>query len=256
MRPPARHAGHVTADADGTLTGRSRTSPDAAARADVLLVPGAAGDGVQVHAVDAAARRGRRRGLPRHDPPARRRDASTARRPRGARRRGGAGRPRWPALLTRRRAARRPSRSASPSGASTRPWTTCGRATSSAGRSARFQALKHRLADLCDRRRQAPRRGPVRRRALRSGDDPDLAVAAALAQAYCSRVAVHGGRGVRAAARRDRLSPGSTRRTLPQAGQGRPDRARHAEHASRTLERARAPTDPAGIRELTFSSSA
>ena len=53
-----------------------------------------------------------------------------------------------------------------------------------------FQALKHRLADVFVARRDRQRRRPVCRGDVAAGA-PDASLATAVAQAWCSDVAVH-----------------------------------------------------------------
>ena len=54
-----------------------------------------------------------------------------------------------------------------------------------------FQALKHRLADLYVQVESGAARPPGTPRRRLAAGDADLAVAAAVAQAYCAEVAVH-----------------------------------------------------------------
>ena len=89
-----------------------------------------------------------------------------------------------------------------------------------------FQALKHRLADLYVLVEQAACRGPLRRRDGRRRATRTRRSPRRVAQAYCADVAVQGGRGVRAAARRHRHDLGAPGAPVPQAREGGPDRAR------------------------------
>jgi alkylation response protein AidB-like acyl-CoA dehydrogenase len=110
-----------------------------------------------------------------------------------------------------------------------------------------FQAIKHRLADLyvmVESARAAARYAA----ATAAEDDPDRRVAACVAQAYCSQVAVkaaeecvqlHGGIG---------NDLGASGAPVPQARQGRPDRLRHCRSTPATPRRARGPAgQPTGI---------
>ena len=114
-----------------------------------------------------------------------------------------------------------------------------------------FQAVKHRLAQLWVEVTQARAVARYAAGCLADGD-PDVTVAASLAQAHCGPVAVRAAEECRAAARRDRLHLGASDPLVPEAGQEFVHRAgyrgpapRGARHPGRSAADLRPPGHPA-----------